>query len=164
MWIGLIVSLMAAGGFVAGRVGLRPKLSVTQPISFNHRMHVEILECENCHQFFGESEHSGLPELTLCLDCHEEPQTDSAEEERIRELAAAGQTEIFRKLFRLPDHVFYSHRRHVVIAGLECEACHGAIAETEAPPQQPLMRITMDFCLECHLRDDVPSDCTRCHN
>jgi hypothetical protein len=97
------------------------------------------------------------------MQCHEEPQTDSPEEKKIPTLVAAGQEDVFRKLFHLPNHVFYTHRRHVGIAGLDCIVCHGQIAQTGSPPAAPLVRITMAFCIDCHRKSGVSTDCTRCH-
>lgn len=163
--IGAIVLASAASGYAAGRVLFRPTELVTQPIAFNHKIHVKDagITCDTCHQFYAERDHSGLPTLDICLGCHEEPQTDNPEEAKIKELAAAGRNDVFLKLFRVPDHVFYSHRRHVTIARLECETCHGSIATTTSPPQKPAIRITMEFCIDCHRGHKISSDCTRCH-
>ena len=78
-------------------------------------------------------------------------------------LAAGASPPAFRKLFRLPDHVYYSHRRHVTVAKLPCERCHGAIADTTAPPSRPLVRVGMATCTGCHTRVSVRTDCTDCH-
>lgn len=163
MVVGIALILLGAAGFAAGRTVLRPGSNVEQPIAFNHRLHSESIECDTCHEHARHSAHSGLPGLSTCLLCHEEPQTDEAEEEKVRELAGAGHEQVFRKLFRLPDNVFYTHRRHVGLAGLECAACHGEIAQTESPPEASLVRITMDFCIGCHRKHGVSNDCTRCH-
>ena len=165
LFIALIVLLTAAGGYAAGRAVFRPVERVAQPIAFNHQVHVEEngMECSDCHQFYLEGKHSGLPTLTVCLDCHEEAMTDNPEEQKIRDLAAAGQDDVFRKLFKLPDHAFYSHRRHVGIAGIECETCHGEVALTTEPPEKAEILITMDFCMDCHKLTGVSEDCTRCH-
>lgn len=163
--IGAIVLVSAGAGYAAGRIQFRPVERVVQPIAFNHKIHVEDagVTCDTCHELYEKASHSGLPSLTTCLGCHEEAQTDAPEERRIRELAAAGRDDVFLKLFRLPDHTYYSHRRHAKIAGIPCETCHGAIASTTAPPRAPLVRITMDFCIDCHETKGVSSDCTRCH-
>lgn len=161
--VGILVLSLGAIGFAAGRILMRPSGEVIQPISFNHKVHTEALECETCHELVTSSEHSGLPGLSLCMQCHEEPLTESPEEEKLRELAAAGEEQVFRKLFTLPDNVYYSHRMHVGIAEVECVSCHGDIASSEAPPEGPLVRVTMDFCLECHETHGVSADCTRCH-
>jgi hypothetical protein len=95
--------------------------------------------------------------------CHEEPLSENPEEAKIRELAADGNVDVFRKLFSLPDHAYYSHRRHAVVAGIPCNTCHGAIAETTTPPTSPLVRISMSFCIDCHDRSSVVAGCTSCH-
>ena len=160
---GIALLLLAGGGFAGGRTLFRPHRNVIQPIAFNHGTHTATLECGTCHLSPTQRAHSGLPGLSTCMQCHEEPQTDSPEEKKIPKLVAAGQEDAFRKLFRLPNHVFYTHRRHVGIAGLECVVCHGQIAQTGSPPAVPLVRITMAFCIDCHRRSGVPTDCTRCH-
>ncbi len=160
---GIALLLLAGVGFAGGRTLFRPSSNVIQPIAFDHGKHTVTLECEACHLYPTHRAHSGLPGLSTCMQCHEEPQTDSPEEKKIATLVAAGQEDVFRKLFRLPNNVYYTHRRHVGIAELECVACHGQIARTESPPGTPLVRITMAFCIDCHQRSGVPTDCTRCH-
>ena len=156
---------LAAAGFAAGRIALRPTEAVTQPIQFNHQKHVVDveLECSTCHEYFSTGEHSGLPSLSTCQGCHEEALTKSPEEQKLLELIATNPQPEFKKLFRLPDHAYYSHRRHVVVAGLQCETCHGGIAETTAPPRFPLVRITMATCVNCHAEKNVTTECTNCH-
>jgi hypothetical protein len=161
--IGFIALACGTGGFVAGRLLLRPSARVAQPIAFNHSVHVELMECSDCHLYYSEREHSGLPSLSLCMECHEDAQTESAEEQKIRDIVAGGEPVEFRKLFRLPDHVFYSHQRHVSLGELECATCHGSIATTLTPPEEPLVRITMQFCLDCHQDRGVRDACTVCH-
>jgi len=163
MVFGITVIVLGALGFGAGRWLLRPTTKVAQPIAFNHKLHTEAIECETCHEYATTSAHSGLPGLSTCLLCHEEPQTDSLEENKVRELAEAGHEQVFRKLFRLPDNVFYTHRRHVGLAGLECANCHGDVAGSESPPDSPLVRVTMDFCIDCHEERGVSNECTHCH-
>lgn len=166
LWIGAFAMAMAALGFAGGRILLRPSRSVVQPVRFNHRLHVDDvgLDCVTCHPYAETGKHSGLPTAAACLDCHEGGVTDSPEEQRLLELAAAGSTDLFRKLFRLPDHVYYSHREHVGLAGIECETCHGAIAGTTAPPATPLVTITMNTCVSCHVERGARTDCTPCHH
>ncbi len=53
---------------------------------------------------------------------------------------------------RLPSHVRFSHVRHAIIAQLECEICHGRIAELTRPLVRPLVDLDMDFCIDCHRR------------
>jgi len=163
--IAVIVLVTGALGYAAGRSLFRPSREVGQPIAFNHQKHVEEVgvECDTCHEFYRTGKHAGLPGLSVCMGCHEEAQTESPEEQKIRDLAEAGDEDVFRKLFRMPDNVFYSHRRHAGIGEIPCETCHGNIAAMTVPPQYPQVRITMDFCIDCHARQDVNGDCTSCH-
>lgn len=163
--IGAFTVAVTAAGFAAGRIALRPTGAVTQPIEFSHQKHVEDvgLECATCHEYFNTAEHSGLPSLSTCQGCHEEALTESPEEQKLLKLIATDPQVSFKKLFRLPDHAYYSHRRHVAVAGLQCSTCHGPIAETAVPPRYPLVRMTMATCISCHDEQNVPTDCTGCH-
>lgn len=163
--IGALVVATAAAGFAAGRLILRPSDRVVQPIQFNHRKHVQEaeLECSVCHEYYATGQHSGLPKLETCMVCHDPPSTGSAEEKKLLELARGDASVEFRKLFRMPNHVYYSHRTHVTVAGLECKTCHGDVAATTAPPATALVRITMDTCVNCHTERGLKTDCTGCH-
>jgi predicted CXXCH cytochrome family protein len=106
---------------------------------------------------------SGLPDEKTCVVCHEESMTESTEEQKLLARIENGEGVNFRKLFRMPDHVYYSHARHVAVAELECAECHGEIAKTTSPPSRPLVRVDMDFCMECHEELGVTNDCIACH-
>jgi hypothetical protein len=84
-------------------------------------------------------------------------------EQRIRDLSEAGHDDVFRKLFKMPDHVFYSHRRHAGLGEIPCETCHGDVETSATPPERALVRVTMGFCTECHENRSVASECTTCH-
>ncbi len=163
--VGAFTVVMATGGFWAGRVAFSPSGAIVQPIQFNHLKHVKDagLECSVCHQYYAEHQHSGLPDLSVCTGCHQQPLGKSSEELKLIKLAAEAAPPPFRKLFRLPDHAYYSHRRHVTVAKLQCPTCHGAIADSTAPPSRPLVTITMKTCTDCHTRQSVQTDCTACH-
>jgi hypothetical protein len=136
---------------------------VAQPIQFNHRKHTAQMECSACHTYYSQGAHSGLPDESICSICHATPLTKSPEEAKLRKILADGKPLVFSKLFHLPDYVYYSHRRHVVLGKLECVQCHDRIANTEAPPSQPLVKITMTYCVQCHEKSKVTTDCKSCH-
>lgn len=144
-----------------GRVFVRPTV---QPISFDHRKHVKDneLSCTTCHQFYEKETFSGLPDAEVCSFCHLEPQGKSADEAKLVDMLKRGEELKWQSLFRQPAHVFYSHRRHVVVAKLECPTCHGAIAESQSPPGR-VTKLRMQNCIECHRRSNVSTDCTSCH-
>ncbi len=155
-------ALGAAAGALSGKGVLAP--AVRQPIEFNHAKHVKEngLECSVCHAFFEKEAFSGLPGADVCANCHSEAQGSSPEEARLVRLIQGGAPLDWRPLFRQPPHVFYSHRRHIVVAKIECPACHGSLAESTAPPVR-VARLGMRQCIECHQRRGVSTDCTVCH-
>lgn len=159
--------LLTAAGTTAltlggGPAALRP--AVTQPIAFNHAKHVKELDlaCTTCHVTVETEAFSGLPDAEVCGVCHAEPQGKSAEEAKVVAAIKAGTPLSWKPLFRQPSHIFYSHRRHVVVAKLECRLCHGAIAQTTSPPGR-VRKLRMDDCLACHRRSGVSTACTACH-
>lgn len=161
--IGLLVLLISTGTtFVIRRGPVRT--GAVQPVAFNHRLHVEGqgIECSNCHVSYQTSFESGLPTINACALCHAETHGDSPKEAAFQKMVEAKTPLPWVSLFRQPAHVFFSHRRHVVVAGLDCTECHGAIGRSETPPpfRSPLR---MQDCVECHRARKVSSDCTACH-
>ena len=144
---------------------LRSEPPTPQPVAFNHLYHTQDLGlgCEFCHQYVRSGAHAGLPGAQTCQPCHQTSRDTSEEATKVTRLLEEGDPLQFNKLFRLPDYAFYTHRRHVGIAKLECSTCHGGIADTERPPEHPLVDIKMKFCRECHEERGVTQDCNACH-
>lgn len=135
-----------------------------QPIAFNHKVHLDQgVECDTCHQFYKTQSFSGLPHIDTCLECHKEPMTKSPEEEKIRIFAKQGKDLAWKQIHVEPEHVFFSHRRHVVLGKLACQGCHGTIGQSERPPSAPAVKMTMSWCMGCHARSKVTNDCMACH-
>ena len=153
---------------IAAVLAVRPSNSggkpVRQPISFNHRKHVEenSMECSTCHEFYEKEAFSGVPTAELCESCHAEPQGDSPAERDLVRLLKEGAPLDWKPLFRQPPHVYYSHQRHVMVARLDCGVCHGAIGQSAKPPAR-VRRLGMQDCIDCHRRSGVATECTTCH-
>jgi hypothetical protein len=152
-----------------------------QPIKFNHVLHNELVDngCESCHYFREDGTYSGVPKLAQCIDCHEEVQGESAEEEKFVTQYVQRDREVpWRVYSRQPDCVFFSHAAHVKMGKMDCVTCHGPIGESETLKVYEANRITglsrdiwgrniagfkknswdrmkMDDCSECHQREDV---------
>ena len=157
--VGWIIAVLALAAYARSN----PK-AIEQPVAFNHRMHVEDLDlaCLDCHEYYEEEVFSGFPSSETCAMCHEEAQGDSPAEAKLVGMLTSGEPIAWRSLYLQPSHVFYSHRRHVVVAAIECDRCHDAIAATEVPPSTASV-LTMDDCLDCHRAHEVADDCTNCH-
>ncbi len=150
---------------IAGVVFLLANLSVDQPIAFNHRLHVEDvgLECTDCHLYAQTGERATIPNIQTCAGCHAEAAGDTAAEAQVVEHVESETAIPWRKVYWVPDDVFFSHRRHTALGGLECEVCHGSIRDRDAPITRQAVSIDMDRCMECHQERGVTNDCISCH-
>jgi hypothetical protein len=151
--------------------------AVVQPVQFPHKTHIEqSLECTSCHDRADKDLVAGRPPTALCLTCHAggEPTGE------IKKLQAFEGAEVpWRRVWRLPPHVFFSHRVHVAVAHVACQTCHGPMETLTRPPARPLRALTMEQCIACHEersgraekaadggpagRRPGPRDCTTCH-
>jgi hypothetical protein len=160
----------AAGGFVlffvvgaAGFVGLR-HAAPKQPIAFNHAKHVSNgVACTDCHAGVQTQAKATLPSVDVCMTCHQVALTDSAQEEKVRTVAAASQELNWVQLTQTPPNVFFSHRRHVAVAHLPCAECHGAMERATKPPDHAFRVFKMAACIGCHQQHRVNADCNDCH-
>jgi hypothetical protein len=156
-WIIFVISIFILGLSFGGS-------SIKQPIEFSHKKHTEQdIECEACHIYVKEQIFAGIPNVETCLECHSEPITESKEEEKIREYHKKNKKIPWIKINNLPPHVYFSHRRHVAIAKLECKICHGNMGELVKPPNKPLVTLKMGDCIDCHKRKKAKIDCIYCH-
>lgn len=158
--------VLVPAGLVLGGVAFSffPR-AIQQPIAFNHLLHVEEvgLECTDCHLYAISGSRATIPNIQVCADCHEEAQTDSEAEVLLVRHVQDGEPIPWRKIFRVPDHVFFSHRRHTAMAELDCNICHGAMGERELPPARPPLNLSMEWCMECHEETGISNDCLLCH-
>lgn len=140
-------------------------VGVSQPIRFNHKKHAGELNlpCATCHQTVERQTFASLPQVETCLGCHTAPLTQNPEEEKIRKFAAKKEKIAWKRIYRMPGHVFFSHRRHVSLAKVECATCHGKMAELTEPPTRPLVQQTMSWCIACHQEKRASVDCNACH-
>jgi len=174
-------------GFVASLIVgwvVFPKLlycQKEQPISFSHAIHINEVEegCESCHFFREDGTYSGVPKLEQCIDCHEEVQGESPDEEKfVNEYVTKGREVPWLIYSKQPDCVFFPHAAHVKAAEMDCVTCHGPIGEstTLKPYEENWItgysrdlwgknisglkkntwdRMKMDDCSECHIKNNV---------
>jgi cytochrome c oxidase cbb3-type subunit 2 len=141
--------------------------TVEQPISFNHALHVVDagLSCGDCHRG-GQGGSLGLPRNVVCQDCHGPDDLEAESSADLVELIRSFERELeipWVRVHRLADQVRFSHPRHVDVAGLSCERCHGDISTLDRPPAAPFFRQRMSWCLDCHRERDASEDCRACH-
>ncbi len=140
------------------------KPAVAQPITFNHKIHAGDmkLECAHCHQGVETGPFATLPKAEVCLACHSAPLSENPEEAKVRQFGEKGEIP-WRRLTRIPDHVYFSHQRHVKLGGIPCERCHGKMEERTKPPPSAPRELSMNDCLDCHRRLGASVDCVSCH-
>ncbi len=163
----LIILMVLLLVVVIGRAFFAGPQKIKQPIAFNHNLHIETagLECDNCHRYVRELPRATLPTIEVCSDCHsEEPLGESVEEKKLIEYLVNQQEVPWIRLYKVPDHVYFSHRRHVTIGGLACQECHGNVPELTEPAPYALIPVKMKNCINCHKQHKVSYDCLSCHH
>jgi hypothetical protein len=122
------------------------------------------MECTECHIYAESHARATIPNIEVCADCHaDEPMTDSVEEQKLIEYVTEGRKIPWTMIYRVPSHVYFSHRRHTALAQIECAVCHGNVEEMTEPIHEPFVAVSMNGCVACHERRGVDNDCTRCH-
>lgn len=136
-----------------------------QPIAFNHKEHfANNVSCAACHRFYTQSMKAGIPGVDVCRRCHEDVVYVSSEKEKLLKYVNEEEEIPWQQVYRLPDHVLFSHRRHVVAGKLDCAICHGDVTQAAAPITKPMINLDMDGCLKCHRTVYQNADeCLACH-
>jgi hypothetical protein len=144
-----------------------------QPFRFSHKVHAGDFRigCTSCHAYAERGPVAGVPSMARCQGCHKFVKEDKddarldAELKALRKVLDEGKPVAWARVHRVPDHVYFTHRRHVVAAKLACKTCHGEVEKMDVVRQ--VAPLTMGWCLECHNdprnRGKAPNDCWACH-
>ncbi len=163
--------MLVAGAVVVVAVGaggaalVLRAFAITQPFAFNHNAHVKKVgaECVDCHVHARDGARATIPNVGVCATCHADPVNDSAAAAAITADVTKQATIQWRKVTTIPDHVYFSHRRHTSVAGIACETCHGDMSARTLPITRPMLPVTMQRCMGCHETKGVTNDCVACH-
>ena len=172
MFVGL---LGVAGWNTMWNIGVHQGYKPVQPIKFSHQIHAGVnqIECQYCHGGAFKSKNASIPSANVCMNCHNTvTAADHYDGETSPEIA-----KIYRavdwdpesrtygnnpkpiewiRVHNLPDFAYFNHSQHVVVAGVECQTCHGPIQDMEEVYQySPL---TMKWCIDCHRETTVDTD------
>jgi hypothetical protein len=133
-----------------------------QPIPFDHSVHAgkNQIGCTLCHAFAEHAPSAGVPSMARCVGCHKFVDKEKPDVQAILKANEEGRVIEWNRVHRLPDHVYFTHERHVA-AGVGCQECHGAV-ETMAVVRQ-VAPLTMGWCVDCHVARGAPLDCLVCH-
>lgn len=156
------LALLLAAGVAWGGWQLLAGAAVSQPIQFPHKAHLDLkdpkFECTTCHDRAERGAMAGRPSTKKCLSCHSGKEAKGAEERKLQALAADGREIAWRRVWRLPPHVFFSHRTHVALAKVRCQTCHGPMETLTRPPARPLKTLAMSDCIGCHEQWRPPAE------
>ncbi len=162
-----IVLLLVAAGLIAAvaLLAVYGNGEQSQPIAFNHKKHFENnVSCAVCHQSYAKSYKAGMPNVEVCKRCHEDVVYVSSEKSKLLKYVNAREEIPWQQVHYVPQHVLFSHKRHVVAGKLECSQCHGDVAQVAAPITKPAVKLDMDACIDCHRKAyRNPNECLMCH-
>lgn len=135
---------------------------VTQPVAFSHRLHAgdNKIGCTMCHAYAEHSPIAGIPSAARCEGCHKFVGADKPEVQKVRKAYEDGKPIEWNRVYRVPDHVFFTHERHVA-AGLDCRSCHGEVQEMDVLTKATSLE--MGWCVDCHRAKGAPLECITCH-
>src|SRR5687768_5680633 len=130
-------------------LGTDRTIPVQQPVEFDHRHHVDDdgITCLYCHYEAERSPHAGVPPASLCMGCHAQVWSSSPLLEKVRRSYYGGTPIAWRRVYDLPDFVYFDHSAHVS-NGVACSSCHGGV-ETMGRVFR-VEPLTMGWCLDCH--------------
>lgn len=159
-----ILSAVSIAGLLLGLwAGFHFKTASNGPLlRFDHSKHPGIA-CDVCHRGVQIQSNAMIPSQSLCSKCHNVSPDKTPEGDAIWQKAEKGARYTWSVSYRLPAHVNFSHRRHVAIAQLDCETCHGDMSHRTTPVVTPLKQLVMNDCLACHRGMKASTDCTGCH-
>lgn len=171
---GAAALLVASAGVAAPRAAETP--GPAQPIQFSHRIHAgdQKIGCTSCHVYAERGPVAGVPSMQRCQGCHKFVREDpdhpeiTAQLKPLLQVLKDGTAIEWVRVHRVPDHVAFTHERHV-LAGVRCQECHGEVERMDVVRQ--VAPLTMGWCLECHHRKqrEKPAgrerltQCVTCH-
>ena len=162
LWIGLGGLLFAFLFFFYGAVPAM-RVGPEQPIPFSHRVHagVKQIDCHFCHPYVERSQNAGLPAVEKCFFCHDYVIPMHPEIKKEKRFYDSGKPVPWKRVFWVPEFVFFQHRPHVSWARLDCSHCHGDVRSMDRLPR---VEFEMGFCITCHKKMNAQTDCwLGCH-
>lgn len=171
--LGVIALAVLLTGLLTSPARRTPFYAPAQPIAFPHDRHAGLMriDCRYCHAGVEISRIASVPATEICMNCHRTAMTDRPGIQAVRAAYETGRPVRWRRVYRLPDFVYFSHDVHVA-AGATCDLCHGDVARATVIKQ--ILPLSMGDCLGCHrhavsriagARAGVrgPDDCSGCH-
>jgi len=158
LMVAAVVIRVAAQQEPPPAVGAAPR----QPLAFNHRAHITLnLKCAECHPTASEGRAAGMPPESLCMSCHVSVKAESPAVVALAGFFKKKEPVPWTRLYRLPDFVSFSHKRHISKAHVACSACHGEVKTLDVLTKEK--SIGMQSCMACHDKRKANNNCDACH-
>src|SRR6266849_6151106 len=155
----VVVVCMKAQQEPAPAIGTTPP----QPLPFSHRAHTELgLKCSECHNGAARGRAAGMPPESFCMNCHEKVKAQSPAIVALAGFLKRREPVPWARLYRLPDFVSFSHKRHSGKAQIACSICHAEVERQDALVKEK--SIGMQSCMACHDKRKANNNCDACHN
>jgi hypothetical protein len=136
----------------------------TQPLYFDHRVHVEQagLDCAFCHRTANEGVAAGMPPVEQCMFCHQvvAQGQNEADIATLRQAWLDQRPVDWARIHLVPDHSRFPHEAHVQ-AGVPCSTCHGDVGQMGQVRQ--VRSLKMGDCVACHQESSATVQCGACH-
>jgi hypothetical protein len=162
----IIFIVCAAAGFYFFNKGETLPAS-TAEMSFSHFVHTKQhnIKCMICHKGINTQMRAGIPNIETCSVCHADIiNPNSKEEKKINEFVTSNKLIAWQNYYRVPDYVYFSHRRHVKLGNLDCKLCHGDMTEQKTKVLTNFRPVEMDGCVDCHKKSNITVECNNCHH
>jgi hypothetical protein len=140
----------------------RPPPAPDQPIAYSHKTHLALdLQCVTCHAGAERDDHATLPATSTCMRCHSSIKTDSPEIQKLAGYDTRKEDIPWKRVYRVPTYVTFSHHVHSSEKSTTCATCHGNVRDLAV--MQKVKDISMAACVQCHTERAAPIRCDTCH-
>jgi ribosomal protein L22 len=106
-------------------------------------------------------DHATFPATARCMACHVEIKKDSEAIQKLADYHKKQEAVPWKRVYRVPEYVFFSHKVHVTKAKAACETCHGPVRDRDAMRKEK--ETSMAVCMDCHKASGASIGCDYCH-
>lgn len=133
-----------------------------QPIPYSHKIHLALgLQCGDCHTNPEPGNLMTFPATAKCMQCHASVAADKPSIQKLADFANSQKPIPWVRVYTVLAGVKWSHRKHLD-AGLQCEICHGQVAQMDAMAEATSVT-AMAVCINCHEMNHALASCNTCH-
>jgi len=155
----------------------------TIPLRFSHQIHLDLLECKDCHSMVNGSVRAkdvNLPPESTCLDCHDVKSWAEGKNKGPpakcdtchpgftpewlpgADFTDTHQVKVFPPQIVIPEpNIKFNHKLHVD-KGAACTTCHQDLDKVGIATRDNALPV-MGTCISCHDGKKAPDQCRECH-